>query len=93
MDVYTQIVRQIIRAQQTIIGPLAIDQARKVSGISMAGTSIEDINLSGNGKVILEKLVEKFSTLFGQASIEVCKDAVKEIHPSVPSDQLPQILL
>jgi len=33
MDIYTQAVSRIIRQQQVIIGPLAVDQAKMVDGI------------------------------------------------------------
>jgi len=90
MDIYTNAVSLIIRQQSTIIGPLAIDQARKVAGLEIVGEN--EFKLSGNGKQILEKLVQEYSRLFGQASIEACKDAIKEIQPAVPADQLPEIL-
>ena len=90
MDIYTVAVRQIIKQQLTIVGPLALDQAKKVTEISVV--SLEDIRIKGNGKTALEKLVIQFSQLFGQASIEVCRDAVKEITPPIPSEKLPEIL-
>ena len=44
------------------------------------------------GKVVLEKLVKQYEKLFGQASIEVCKDAVREVQNTVSKADLPEIL-
>lgn len=90
MDTYSQLVAEIIKEQQNVIGPLALDQAKKVAGLNIA-----DMNhpiLSGNAKEILAHLVEKYAELFGQASVEVCKEALKQIKTPPTSDQLPEIL-
>ena len=91
MDIYISAVSQIIKQQAAVIGPLAMDQARKVSGLEVL--SENEVRIKGNGKQVLEKLVETYSRLFGQASIEVCKDAIKEINPPIKTEDLPQILL
>ena len=91
MDIYTSLVAQIIKQQATVIGPLALDQARKVSGLEIMNEG--EIHLNGNGREILEKLVNEYSRLFGKASIEVCKDAIKEIQPPIKSEDLPSILI
>ena len=90
MDIYTIAVRQIIKQQHAIVGPLALDQAKKEVEISVV--SLEDIRSRGNGNTSLEKVVNQYSQLFGQASVEVCRDAVKEITPPIPSEKLPEIL-
>ncbi|KKS48020.1 hypothetical protein A3J20_06340 [Candidatus Gottesmanbacteria bacterium RIFCSPLOWO2_02_FULL_42_29] len=91
MEIYSQVVNQIINSQKTIIGPIAVDQAKKVTGIKIMDEN--KIQLAGDGKKILEELVKQYANIFGQASVEVCKDAVKEIHPPVPAEYLPQILV
>jgi hypothetical protein len=90
MNTYEQVAAHIIKEQESIIGPLAFDQARKVNGIQidLAGK----IKITGNGKEILEHLVRQYSELFGSASVEVCKEAVREVNPAVSSDELPDIL-
>ena len=87
---YEQIVAQIIKDQEAIIGPLASDQARKVGGIQLDTNG--EVKITGNGKDVLGNLVNKYSEFFGQASVEVCKEAVKEVYPGVPSEDLPDIL-
>lgn len=90
MDIYSLAISQIIKQQELIIGPLALNQAKGVSGLNII--TDENITIKGDGKTVLENLVKQYARLFGQASIEVCKDAVKEINPPVPSNDLPEIL-
>lgn len=85
------IVKSIVLHQQSIIGPLAIDQANKVPGIVF--TSQSDIKISANDpKVMLANLVNKYQDLFGAISVEVCKEAIKELPHSIPDSELPEIL-
>ncbi|MBI4137619.1 hypothetical protein HY469_06165 [Candidatus Roizmanbacteria bacterium] len=90
MDQLSLAVQQIIKAQQSVIGPIALDQARLVSGLTV--NSPDSVTIAGNPKKILSELVDKYADFFGQASIEVCKDAVREMTPPVPSSDLPDIL-
>jgi hypothetical protein len=90
MDPYSQIVSQIIKDQAEIIGPVALEQARKVQGIEIAG--IDDVKIHGNGKDILSHLVDQYSKLFGRASIEVCREAVHEARVTISKEDLPEIL-
>lgn len=92
MDIYAEMVEKIIQEQENIIGPVALEQARKVSGLQF-DLDKHQVILEGNKMDILEKLVRQYQHLFGQASVEVCKDAVKGIVEQVPKDQIPQILL
>lgn len=92
MDIYTRLVEQIIREQSVIIGPIAWEQASKVSGIIL-DPQTKQITLQGDKKLTLENLVKQYEGLFGQTSIEVCKEAVKDIIPKASKDQIPQILL
>lgn len=91
MDIFAQIAEKIIREQEGIIGPVALEQARKVPGLKINWPK-HVVVLEGNKKEIIEKLVEQYEYLFGQASVEVCKDAVKKIIGEVPQDQIPQLL-
>ncbi len=89
MDLYAQMAEKIIKAQEGIIGPVAVEQAGKVSGLKVDWTK-RDIQFSGSKKDVLEKLVEQYKTLFGQASVEMCKDAFRSL--SVPKTDLPSLL-
>jgi hypothetical protein len=92
MDIFAQIVDKIIKEQEAIIGPIALEQAQKVPGIKMDEIKHE-ISIDGDKKAILENLVKQYEKLFGPASIEVCRDAVKNLISQAPKDQVPQLLL
>ena len=91
MDIYAQLVKAIIKQQEIIIGPIAVEQARKVEGLEVV--SDKDVKVIGNAKEVLEKLVNQYEKLFGRASIEVCREAVRDIIAQAQKDQIPQILL
>ena len=91
MNIFAELAEKIILKQEGIIGPVALEQARKVEGLQV-DWSAHSIVFSGDEKVILNKLVEQYKNFFGQASIEVCKEAVKEYIGNVPTDQIPDLL-
>ncbi len=91
--VVQNLVTAIVERQQDIIGPIAFEQARKVSGlkIDMEGNIVVEVSQDKLG-TILPDLVNAYRDLFGRASVMACKDAVKELQPSVPDSDLPEIL-
>ena len=90
MDIYSQAVAEIIKQQQLVIGPLALDQARKVMGLNITAES--HFAISGIEKEVLVHLVQQCSQIFGQASVEVCKEALKHLKSPPSRDDLPEIL-
>lgn len=90
MSVYEQVASQIVKDQEAIIGPLAFDQARKVNGIQIDLNG--GVKINGNGKQILTDLVKIYSEFFGQASVEVCREAVREVGSVATTEDLPDIL-
>lgn len=90
MDSYAEAVSRIIKEQQSIIGPVALDQAKKVAGLEVSG--VDDIKVTGNKKQVLGNLVNQYSKLFGKASIEVCKEAFEPYLDKIPSSEVPDIL-
>lgn len=91
MDIFARIAEKIIEEQETIIGPVALEQARKVQGLKVDWVKHE-VMVEGDKKSILENLVKQYEMLFGRASVEVCKDAVRDLLPKVPQKQRPQLL-
>ena len=89
-DSYTQVIGKIIKEQEAIIGPIALEQAKKVSGLEIS--SLEDIKINGDVKEVLSNLVIRYSKLFGRASVEVCKQAVRSSKIEMSKDDLPAIL-
>lgn len=90
MEPYSLIVSQIIKDQEVIIGPIALEQARKVSGLEII--SLDNVKISGDAKNVLGHLVDQYAKLFGRASIEVCKEAIRETKQTFRDDELPDIL-
>lgn len=91
MDIYSQIVSKIIKGQEDIIGPVAIEQAKKVPGLSVNWKE-KEIVISGDKTAVLDKLIEQYQHLFGRASVEVCRDAVKDLISKIPQNEMPGLL-
>ena len=88
MDIIAQLTEKIIQEQESVIGPIALEQARKVPGLTLNWDKHE-VALVGNEKDILDQLVNNYKHLFGQASVEVCKDAIKGLIKNVSVDKIP----
>ncbi len=86
---YEQIVQNIIKEQEKVIGPLALDQAKKVHGISV-DTGNQSVTIEGDKREAVEELVKQYEHLFGKIAIEVCKEALKNMN--VQKEELPGIL-
>jgi hypothetical protein len=91
MDIFSQLVEKIIEEQEHIIGPIALEQARKITGLTVDWQKRE-IKIEGNQTVIVETLVAQYKGLFGQASVEACKEAVRNLIEKVPKNQIPALL-
>ncbi len=93
MDLYAQIASKIIEEQQTIIGPVAIEQAKAVSGLSVEWTKDKHhVTVTGNETAVIDKLVAQYKVLFGKISVEVCKEAASKLLAQLPADQQPSSL-
>lgn len=90
MDPFAQAVSRIIKEQQEIIGPIAIEQAKKVDGLQVINTN--DVTISGDKKDVLTKLVNQYAGLFGKASIEICKEAFQPFSSKIPAADVPDVL-
>ena len=91
MDIFAQMAEKIIKEQETIIGPVALEQAKKVPGLTIDPQN-NTVRLEGDEKNVVESLVGKYKDLFGLASVQVCRDAVKSVIPQLPKDQIPPSL-
>lgn len=90
MDPYAAAISRIIKGQQSIIGPVAVDQAKKVAGLDIKG--VDDIKILGNKKEVLTNLVNQYAKLFGQASVEVCKECFSPVADKIAPNEIPDIL-
>lgn len=89
MDIFAQMAEKIIKEQESIIGPVALEQAKKVSGLNIDWQRHE-VEIDGDEKAILEKLVQQYEHLFGRASVEVCKEAIRNMQ--ISPENLPALL-
>jgi hypothetical protein len=86
-----QLADKIIHEQELIIGPIAWEQAGKVSGLRIDILKHE-VSIEGDVKEVLTKLVAQYEKLFGAASREVCRDAVRPLLSQVPEGEIPAVL-
>ena len=91
MAIQDQMVQQIIKEQELVIGPMAWEEASKVTGLRV-DVKGHTVNIEGNSKDVLEKLVAQYERLFGPASREVCRDAVKPLLAQISPDEVPAVL-
>lgn len=92
MDAYSEIVKKIIAEQEHVIGPLALEQAGKVKGLTVDWPK-KEVKFQGDKKEILGNLVKQYEALFGQASVQVCKDAARSIVKTLPPENVPSLIL
>lgn len=88
---FEPLIKSIITQQELIIGPVALERANKVPGLSVSqqGKNLQ-ISITGDGKEIIGSLVNEYAQLFGKVSIEVCKEAVMSVGAS--QENLPDVL-
>ena len=91
MDVYAQIIESIIRHQEAIIGPVAIEQAEHVAGLEVDWPQ-HQVAISGDPVTVIDNLVQSYKNLFGQISVEVSKEAAGSLLARLETNALPQTL-
>jgi len=88
--IYTTIAEKIITEQAAIIGPISIEEAKKVQGITVQGDTVSLVG--DNPLIVIDALVARYERLFGRASVEVCQDAVRNLLPSLAKEEIPASL-
>ncbi|HEX4774292.1 MAG TPA: hypothetical protein VH234_02140 [Candidatus Saccharimonadales bacterium] len=91
MDIFDQIVVKIIKAQEAIIGPVAIEQAQRVPHLKIDWEK-QEVDIDGDKLQTVNALVDVYQELFGQISKEVSKEAAASLLAQLPSGQLPEAL-
>lgn len=90
-NVSEQLIAIIIKEQALVIGPMAWEEAKKVSGLRI-DIQAHTVGVDGSIKEALEKLVAQYERLFGSASREVCRDAVRPLLSQISQEEIPDIL-
>ena len=88
---YQQMVIEIVSAQIEIIGPVAIEQAKNVSGLQLDWNT-KKVHIEGSPQKVINDLVEQYKILFGQISVEVCKEAITKHLQALTTEDLPEAL-
>ena len=91
--IFDQISVRIIKEQEMIIGPVAWDEAKKVSGLNVVDQKSGEVTISGDSKDVLNKLVAQYERLFGRASREVCHDAAASLLANLQPAEVPASLM
>jgi len=93
MTTLDKIAIKIIKEQELIIGPVAWDQASKVKGLLITDQKSGAVSIeNGNAAFVIDSLVGQYAHLFGQASIEVCKEAAFPLISSLLPSEIPSSL-
>lgn len=91
LELFDQIVEKIIEQQEAIIGPVAVEQAKKVSELKINWPQ-HAVDIDGNPQAAIDELVAQYKELFGQIAVQVSKEAVAAILAQMPTDQQPKSL-
>ncbi len=91
-DIYAQLAKNIIEAQEGLIGPVAVMQAQKVSGLSIDWDHDHGVTVTEQGAAVIDHLIDQYKELFGQISVEVCKEAAARLVGQLDANELPTSL-
>lgn len=91
MEVYAQIARNIIAHQETIIGPVAVEQAQHIPHLQVNWPA-QQVAIDGDPVTVIDNLVKAYSRLFGQISVEVSREAAASLVHQLHPNRLPHTL-
>ena len=89
MTPFNQIAYKIIKEQELIIGPVAWSEAKKVEGLRIIDQKTGEMELAGDPKQVIDRLVAQYERLFGRASHEVSREAASALIASLSVDEIP----
>jgi len=91
VEVYSEIAQRIIKQQETIIGPVAIEQAMHVPNLDVDWDN-KKVTVKADGAKVIDRLVGQYKRLFGNISVEVCREAAEPLMDKVPKEHMPKSL-
>lgn len=91
MDVFAQIAEKIIEQQESIIGPVAVEQAKQVAKLKIDWPK-HAVSISSDPQAAIDALVEQYKELFGQIAVETCKEAAAQLLSQLKPEQQPSSL-
>jgi hypothetical protein len=93
MNTLDQIAVRIIKEQELIIGPVAWEEASKVSGIHNIDQKTGTLDIDQlNEKSVIDELVSRYEHFFGRAAREVCKEAAASLLADLQPSEVPSSL-
>ena len=92
MTVLADVVVQIIKRQEAVIGPLAWKEAGRVQGLHVEGASRTVEMTEPDQKVVVDRLVAQYERLFGKASHLVCREAASGLLATMSPSEIPSSL-
>lgn len=90
-SILSTIALKIIEAQEMIIGPVAVERAQTIDNLSVDWTQ-HKVSLGSEDSTIIDRLVDEYKKLFGEISVEVCKEAAMKAASTMTHEQLPKSL-
>ncbi|NDC22315.1 hypothetical protein EBZ57_03010 [bacterium] len=90
-QIFSEIAVKIIESQESIIGPIALQQAKKVSGLSL-DWSHKKVDIKSNSPKVIDSLVNQYKVLFGDMAVETCRDVSRQLVSQLPANERPQTL-
>jgi hypothetical protein len=88
---FSQMIIKIISEQESIIGPLAVEQAQKVNGLKLDWPH-KQISVNGDEKAVIDSLINQYEKIFGRASVEICKEVASSFINQLTKNEIPSIL-
>lgn len=89
--VYNQIALRIVEAQESIIGPIALERAQHVAGLRL-DPSTSTVAIVGDPAIVIDELIGQYKEIFGQISVDVCRDATSKLVVKLPQELIPSLL-
>lgn len=90
-DLFGLIAAKIIKSQEAIIGPVAVEQAKRVPHLAIDWDK-QKVSVDGDGARAINSLIEVYKELFGQISVEVSREAAASLTSQLPDEQQPEAL-
>ena len=90
LDLYEKAILTITNEQEKIVGKaLSAQMTALVDNLKVKNNKVE---IKGDPKIVLKDLVDQYANLFGKASIEVSKEAIKKLGHELESSDIPENL-
>lgn len=90
-ELFDQMAEKIIEQQEAIIGPIAVEQAKRVKELKINWPE-HDVDIEGSPQSAINQLVEQYKELFGQIAVETCKEAAALYVAQIPGAEVPESL-